>query len=527
MSQKMLCVVALVSLAACGGGGVDKPVAPPPPPPPPPAPVATVTISPATVTLTLTQTSQLTAATLDANGGARAGRTVTWSSGSANVATVNSSGLVTAVAAGTAQISATSEGKTGTASVVVQLAVARVGLDTTARSMVPGESAQLRAIALSDAGDSLQNRPVAWTSGTAAGATISAAGLLTAVAPGTTVVTATVEGKTATKPITVRDGGLVGGTGTSVINGASGALRIEVPAGAAPAGLKISVDTSSTLPAALPERSWAIGKTLYKLGPDGTQFASPVTVTMTYDPATLPGWVLPGDLGMQRWDGAKWQGLTNVSVDTAKRTISGQTMGFSTFGFIGSLPPAVITPSPGSVNYNQRFVDFTASVPGHAGTNFLWAWSTTGSNGSIITSAGNTGQYASSSPVLPEGALDLVTVDVSAPVFLGGPYIPMSQATAKVDSKLALSFEYNPPSQKLPFDTVSNLQVLARNPDGTIYQSPDLFFEYDFTTYAGDVNQAKGVRVQDDRPTYTTWPAKQQVPLPPRGEKLTVTFSIR
>ena len=62
---------------------------------------------------------QLTATPRDANGNALTGRIVTWGSTNTAVATVNGSGLVTGVAAGSATITATSETKSGTAALTV------------------------------------------------------------------------------------------------------------------------------------------------------------------------------------------------------------------------------------------------------------------------------------------------------------------------------------------------------------------------------------------------------------------------
>ena len=83
------------------------------------APVASVTVSPATASLIKGNTLQLAAAEKDASGNVLTGRTVTWTSSAPAVATVSASGLVTAVAAGTATITATSEGVKGTAAVTV------------------------------------------------------------------------------------------------------------------------------------------------------------------------------------------------------------------------------------------------------------------------------------------------------------------------------------------------------------------------------------------------------------------------
>src|SRR2546422_6090032 len=79
------------------------------------APVAAVTVSPAAPTVQVGQTAQLTATPRDANGTPLSGRAVTWASNNTAVAMVNGSGLVTAGAVGSATITATSEGQSGTA----------------------------------------------------------------------------------------------------------------------------------------------------------------------------------------------------------------------------------------------------------------------------------------------------------------------------------------------------------------------------------------------------------------------------
>src|SRR6266550_1328070 len=93
----------------------------------PPA-IASVVVSPASATVPVGQTLQLTATPEDANGNPLSGRTVSWSSGSTAFATVSGSGLVTGVAAGSATITATSEGQSGSASVRVTPVEATVTL---------------------------------------------------------------------------------------------------------------------------------------------------------------------------------------------------------------------------------------------------------------------------------------------------------------------------------------------------------------------------------------------------------------
>lgn len=83
------------------------------------APVAAVVASPAWATVQAGQTVPLSAAPQDARGSRLSDRPLTWSSGNAAVATVSGSGLVTGIAPGRATITASSEGKSGTASITV------------------------------------------------------------------------------------------------------------------------------------------------------------------------------------------------------------------------------------------------------------------------------------------------------------------------------------------------------------------------------------------------------------------------
>ena len=80
--------------------------------------VASVAVTPTSVVLLVGQAAQLIAVPLDAHG-ARLARPVGWASDDSGVATVTSMGLVAGLAAGRATITATSEGRTGTAGVVV------------------------------------------------------------------------------------------------------------------------------------------------------------------------------------------------------------------------------------------------------------------------------------------------------------------------------------------------------------------------------------------------------------------------
>lgn len=112
--SSLLPLLFAVSALAAGCGGSDGPTEPPAPV------VAAVTVTPTTANLeTAGATVQLQATARDASGNAVTGNPVTWSTSSTAVATVNTTGLVTAVAPGSATITATIAGVAGSASVTV------------------------------------------------------------------------------------------------------------------------------------------------------------------------------------------------------------------------------------------------------------------------------------------------------------------------------------------------------------------------------------------------------------------------
>ena len=91
--------------------------------------VASVVVSPATPSVVVGASVQLTATPLDATGNLVPAQ-ITWGSGNTAVATVNSSGLVTGVAAGSTPITATSGGQSGTAALTVVSAQPPAGCTT-------------------------------------------------------------------------------------------------------------------------------------------------------------------------------------------------------------------------------------------------------------------------------------------------------------------------------------------------------------------------------------------------------------
>jgi len=163
-----------------------------------------VTLNVTSATLSVGGSLQLTATALDASGNV-VSVTVAWSSSNAAVATVTSTGLVTAVAAGTAAITATADGQTASATIMVEVPVASVDVTPVTDSVFPGLTVTLTATPRDAGGNPLTGRAVTWATDNGSVATVDAAsGVVTGVSAGMATITATAEGQTGAATITVQ-----------------------------------------------------------------------------------------------------------------------------------------------------------------------------------------------------------------------------------------------------------------------------------------------------------------------------------
>ncbi len=167
-------------------------------------PVASVTVTPDGETIAVGEKLQFTAVARDAGGNELTGRTVTWSSSPAGVASVEQDGEVTGVSEGTATITATVEGVTGSAQltvtdpgggdssepIVIPDSV-EVTPDSVSLSSRHSQTAQLAALVFDSEGRKLDGVAVQWSSSNNSAATVNDAGLVTAQSPGNATITAT------------------------------------------------------------------------------------------------------------------------------------------------------------------------------------------------------------------------------------------------------------------------------------------------------------------------------------------------
>ncbi|HJQ10339.1 MAG TPA: Ig-like domain-containing protein [Gemmatimonadaceae bacterium] len=190
------CTIALVAIIAtsCGGGGDTGPV-----------PVASVLVSLANSSVIIGDNTTATATARDASGNTLTGRPIAWSTADPQIATVSSTGSVTATHIGSTRVIATSEGHEGSATLTVTaVPVATVTVTLAPDAVNIGQTVQATASVTDARGHIVTDRTISWSSGSPTVATVSGDGLVTAVGEGVANIVATSEGRTGGASLTVR-----------------------------------------------------------------------------------------------------------------------------------------------------------------------------------------------------------------------------------------------------------------------------------------------------------------------------------
>ena len=171
------------------------------------APVpTTVAVSPDTVAFSaLGQTAQLAAEVRDQVGRAMEGEPVSWTSGDTLVATVDSTGLVTATGTGATTVAATAGSASTTAVVTVTQSAGRVVVSPPAATIGLGDTLRLTAAAFDENGHVVADAEFDWSSSDLSVARVDGSGLVTAVAEGRATVTVEADGARATAELTVEN----------------------------------------------------------------------------------------------------------------------------------------------------------------------------------------------------------------------------------------------------------------------------------------------------------------------------------
>lgn len=193
----LCCSVALAGpMIGCGGG--SEPSAPST------TATAAIVVTPSTQSLTIGTSLPLQAQVQDAYGQVVRDATIFWSSSDTTVATVSSSGVVSAKAVGTVQIAASAGGKSAVAILaVLPVPVASVSVLPGTGTIAIGATLALSAVTYDAAGVVLPGRQVLWATSAPQIATVDASGNVSGVAGGTAIITATSQGKSGASTVTV------------------------------------------------------------------------------------------------------------------------------------------------------------------------------------------------------------------------------------------------------------------------------------------------------------------------------------
>ena len=394
-------------------------------------PIALVRISPPAGNVAVGGTFTLQGEALDGTGELLPNRLLEWSSSAPAIATVNASGVVTGVSVGQATISATGEGKTGTALITVSpTPIATIAVSPNGGSLPAGGTMLFTATPRDAAGQPLTGRALEWRSSNDAVATISASGLLTAITPGTVTITVSAPGggpdgttPSASVDVTVliepvASAVLVPATANVQVGGSVSLVVNLFNAGGNPlstAGRTITFASSSPLVASVNSSGTVTGVAV-----------GSATITATITTPSQPG----------------------VIQATAQVTVSNQ-----------PVASVVVSPAPATVHvgYSRQFTASARNAAGQVLPGRSMVWSSTNQsiatvdqNGLVVGVAPGTVEIRATSEGIP--GTSVVTVDLVA----------------------VSSVSITPPSTTLTPGSTAQLTATPRDSAGTALAGPAL-----------------------------------------------------
>jgi len=213
-------------------------------------------------------------------------------------------------------------------------------------ALVPGESFTLTWQVRDARGGAAADQGVAFTSSDPSRVTVTSAGVLTAVAPGSASVTARQGSAQSQVSVNVTEGGVVGAAGGSV-TALSGRVRLDVPAGAVSEPTVIRV-SSATNPLLDPTE---VTGSVVSVQPSQAQFQRPVTVRVAFDESRGPVGLQPSLLRLRRYVADAWTAVDSAATDATARVARGVITGAATLS-VGWVPPGAPCTSPESRQFD-------------------------------------------------------------------------------------------------------------------------------------------------------------------------------
>lgn len=375
-------LASLLLVAACKDSGTTTPG----------ATVASVTLNQNAATLTPGGSVTLTATARDADGDAITGQTIAWSSSAPTVATV-SGGVVSALAVGATTITASNSGKRTTASITVTAAPpASVTIAPNPVDLPLGMQVQLTGVAKDALGNALPGKAITWTSSAGGVATIApTTGLVSSVAIGATIITATSEGITAQMTLNVRSD-----PSTRTMATATGGGTTYVPGRGV---YVVPLSTVSTCAIATTQRAYCWGQNyIGELG-DGTNLDRAVPT-----PVSLPASLLAITVGQ----------LHACALDTSKHAWCWGNNSAGQFGNGGTQSSPVPVAAGGVHSFNDIAAgnNFVCGITTAAAT-YCWGSSDHGSLGNGVVGL-NSPATVNSTPIRITGDPGLVLLSAGS-----------------------------------------------------------------------------------------------------------------
>ncbi len=115
------------------------------------------------------------------------------------------------------------------------------------------------------------------------------------------------------------------------VTAAGGLITLSFPAGALAEEVEITVAAVTDVPA----DPCLVSGTCFEFGPDGTEFAEPVPLTIAYEETSIPTDVDESTLRLCKIVGTSWEVVGGFTLDPEANTVSAPLHGFSSYGLAG------------------------------------------------------------------------------------------------------------------------------------------------------------------------------------------------
>ena len=222
-----------------------------------------------------------------------------------------------------------------------------------------GQTSQLTAAPKDASGTILTGKTVVWSTSNAAVASVSSAGLVAGASAGFATISAVADDQAATVDLAVRIPVAApsdGATQPTVPTLFNGAVILTIPPGATAPGATLNAGPAAA--SAIPAAAELVAGTAFTFGPEGTQFATPVSLSLKFDPTGLSA-EDQARLAIHFASNGRWDKVAGSIVGSGN-LVTAPVMHFGTYAVLKGSAPASVAVSAG--NNQFAIVGTTLSV---------------------------------------------------------------------------------------------------------------------------------------------------------------------